>query len=518
MILKHYFSMLTCLIAMGASGQMDLEWAQSIGGSNTDFATDVIVDSNEDIVIVGKTSTEDFDFESNLGDSDGIAIKLDVTGTVLWMYHYGGSGLDRFEDIEETSDGGYVVVGSTASLDGDVVSTNGALDLWVLKLAADGSVQWSKTYGGSSDDLGRTVHVTDDGGYVVAGDCKSNDGDVTVHHGQSDAWVVKLNEAGEWMWGMNYGGSGQESVADIIQLVDGGFLLLSGTESNDGDVSTNYSEDEDGEDCWVVRLNLTGELLWEQNYGGTGEESAECLLQIDDENFLVCGRTTSSDYDIEDANGSNDGWIFQVNDSGDLVWSNSVGGSDWDRVTALIHDPEGGFWFAANSRSDDGDVPQNLGFHDVWIGKLSVAGEILWSETYGGTEDDRISSLDVLNDGSLVFSGYSTSNDLDVPSNSGGYDMWMVRIKGALHHSIERPAGQEPIALFPNPARDELHALNLPVGVTGVSLFNAGGQLIMERSLSGLDALKLDVSHLHSGLYLLKMQPAGGWQRVLIQR
>jgi hypothetical protein len=502
-----FFSSLTPI----AFCQPDINWEFSLGGTNTDWASEIIASSSGSIFLLGRSSSADLDFENTLGGADAIITKMDDLGNIEWLKHYGGSGDDSVSDIQETPDGGFVVVGRSESNDGDLTSNQGNLDYWIFKVDANGLVEWSVSYGGSNDDSARAVCVTSDQGFIIVGDSQSDDGDVSGNYGQDDVWIIKLNAAGDLVWEMHYGGSGGEDAADVIQIANGEYIVLSGTESDDFDVSENYSiqanedEDDDGEDCWVLRLDATGQIIWEQNFGGSGEESPEELLKIDDQKYLICGRTSSQDIDITDHNGSNDGWVMQINDQAELAWSNSLGGSGSDWINGITHDPAGGYFFSGFSESDDGEVANNYGGHDAWLGKLSVEGELLWEKNFGGTHDDRARSIDILESGHILFTGTSISSDIDVESNSGGYDMWVVCLDPLTLDNISSQSATIEMVVAPNPAQDNLkisiYGLNAPMQVR---ILNGNGQFVNQFLLTGISKT-LDISEYESGTYFIQV-------------
>ena len=503
-------SLLTCF-CFDVDGQLDVSWAFSLGGSNTDWANEIMASSSGSILVLGRSSSDDVDFENSFGESDAIITKMDNLGNIQWVKHFGGSGDDSVSDIQETPDGGFIVVGESSSSDGDLTSNQGSFDFWVFKVDVNGLVEWSASYGGSNDDKARAVCVTADQGFIVVGDSRSDDGDVSGNYGADDVWVIKLDATGNLVWEMHYGGSGGEDAAGIIQIAGGEYIVLSGTESDDFDVSENYSlqanddENDDGEDCWVLKLDAIGQIIWEQNFGGTGEESPEELVKIDDQKYLICGRTSSQDIDITDSNGSNDGWVIQINDQAELVWSNALGGSESDWIYGITLDPTGGYIFVGSSKSGDGEVAQNYGGHDVWLGKLSVEGELLWEKNFGGTNDERARSIDLLENGQILFAGHSLSSDIDVETNSGGGDMWVVCLDSMTSQNRSPLSASIDVGVSPNPATEYLRfsaeEMHSPLAI---EMFNGSGQRVKELLFRGPSEI-VDISELPSGLYLIRM-------------
>ena len=133
-------------------------------------------------------------------------------GVIEWQKCLGGSSEDQAYSIEQTFDGGFILAGWTASIDGDVVGINGSYDGWVVKLDSLGFIEWQKCLGGSDDDQSYYIKQTSDSGFIVTGRVSSLDGDVIGNHGADDGWVVKLSSLGVIQWQKCLGGSDNDYV------------------------------------------------------------------------------------------------------------------------------------------------------------------------------------------------------------------------------------------------------------------------------------------------------------------
>jgi len=233
--------------------------------------------------------------------------------TIEWQQNYGGSSADYAQSIQQTLDGGYIVAGGSSSNNGDVSGNNGGWDYWILKLDGTGNVQWEQNYGGSGYDYAYSIQQTLDGGYIVAGRSSSNDGDVSGNNGGWDYWILKLDGTGNVQWEQNYGGSLDDGAFSIQQTLDGGYIVAGGSESNDGDVSENNG---DAADYWILKLDGTGNVQWEQNYGGSGNDRAYSIQQTLDGGYIVAGYSLSNDGDVSGNNGDYDYWIVKLSDDG----------------------------------------------------------------------------------------------------------------------------------------------------------------------------------------------------------
>ncbi len=176
-------------------------------------------------------------------------------GSHKWEKSLGGSGNDIIyrgkRSIEQTSDGGYILAGESTSSDGDVTGNHGgSYDYWIVKLDNTGAISWEKSLGGSDDDKPYSIEQTSDGGYIVAGQSLSTDGDVTGNHGNYDYWVVKLDNTGAISWQQSLGGSDYDIAYSVEQTSDGGYAIAGGSYSIDGDVTGNHG----AYDYWIVKL------------------------------------------------------------------------------------------------------------------------------------------------------------------------------------------------------------------------------------------------------------------------
>ncbi|MFT5801093.1 MAG: gliding motility-associated-like protein [Nonlabens sp.] len=345
-----------------------LDWKRNYGGSNIDQATAVWPTSDGGYVVAGASESNDGDLTGNNGGEDVWILKLNNLGDIEWQRNYGGTESDRAESIEQTADGGYIVAGYSESVDGDVSGNYGNFDYWVLKLDTNGNLSWDKNYGGSGADYGYAITQTQDGGYIFAGSSFSDNIDVTDNNGLYDYWVVRTDAAGNILWERNYGGEGEERAWHIAAASDGGFIIGGYTFSIGGDVGSNNG----GTDYWIVKVDADGELEWENTYGGNQTESAFGLQQALDGGYILAGYAVSSGSgDVANNYGSEDFWLVKLDNTGNLEWEKNFGGTDRDRAYALRQSADGGYIMVGYSESSDGDVSGNYGERDYWVVKLN---------------------------------------------------------------------------------------------------------------------------------------------------
>lgn len=356
-------------------------------------------------------------------------VALSQVPEIEWESNYGGSGGDYANSIQVTQDGGYIIAGWSFSDDGDVSGNNGSYgDYWVVKVDGSGNIEWEANYGGSDDDQGRSIQVTEGGGYILAGYSESDDIDVSGNNGDSnfydyyDYWVVKLDGSGNIEWESNYGGGMHEEANSIQTTDDGGYIVAGYSESDDVDVSENNGLN----DYWILKLDSTGNIVWEGSYGGNGYDKANSIQTTDDGGFIVAGSSNSDAGDVSGNNGYYDYWIVKLDSLGMIEWEGNYGGSDEDYANSIQVTDDGGYVVAGHSRSDDGDVTGNNGMRDIWILKLDSIGNIKWEVNYGGSQHDEANSIQTTYDGGYIVAGVSWSDDGDVSEALGGY--WILKL------------------------------------------------------------------------------------------
>ena len=379
-------------------------------------------------------------------------MKLANDGTPQWQKALGGTGHDSALGIQQTTDQGYVVVGSSDSNNGDVSGNHGNSDVWVVKLDATGTLQWQRSLGGSNADAAYGVLQTPDDGFIIAGDTRSTDGDVTSNHGFDDVWLVKLDAGGSLVWQHTYGGSSDEFASSIVAAGDGGYVISGASASNDGDVTGNHGG---GDDFWLFKIDANGLLQWQKTCGGSGYDVARGLAPTNDGGFVASGISDSNDGNVSGNHGSLDCCVVKVDAGGVFQWLKSFGGSVDDFGQSIIETANGDLVAAGSTYSNDGDVSMNHGSSDVWVVRLNNVGTLLWAKCMGGSNGDVANTITLATDGGYAFAGDTNSNDGDVTGAHGAVDIWVVKL-AVDHTGVDEASSLSAFALWPNPASNEM--------------------------------------------------------------
>ncbi|NNE76023.1 MAG: hypothetical protein HKN31_03015 [Pricia sp.] len=401
------------------------------GGSQNDNAKAVIATGDGGYAILGHTQSEDGDVTDKQGtDFDYWLLKFNGQGELQWNKSYGGSSNDRGNDLVQTSDGGYAILGYSESSDGDVSENAGDLDYWLARTDASGILMWQESFGFKGRDEGISLIKTKDTGFLLVGvlDVTASEaqGNTSAKkHAGGDYWAVRLAPDGSLIWSQYFGGTFTDTAYDVIETDEGGFIIVGSSDSVDVDISGNKGS----YDFWVVAISGTGQLIWEKNFGGDEIDEAHSIVKSADGNYIIVGDTRSSNNDISFNHGAADVWVIKINPSGELLWEKAYGGTGFDAGRAIVSSQKGGFFGAGSSRSGDGEVSENLGQNDLWAYKINDSGSLLWEETIGGTQIDLGHSVAELDNGTVIIVGESASSDGDIPVNKGFTDILIVSIE-----------------------------------------------------------------------------------------
>ncbi len=411
----------------------EIEWAKTFGGSREDDANSIIETTDGGFAVLGYTLSNDGDISDKTStDADFWVFKTDADGNLLWSKTYGGSSDDRATKIINTSDGGLGVIGYTRSNDGDVSLNNGFYDFWLLKLDNSGNILWEKTFGFTGNDQGQSLIQTTDGGYFLAGfmdfDGRSVSQPVNKsgnRHGVGEFWGIKTDASGNQQWDTYFGGTSNDRAYDVVQTPDGGFIMIGNSESEDFDIT----DPKGSYDFWVVKTDASGAMEWQKNYGGSGIEIAYSISKTNDGNFLILGDTRSNDQDVTNSNGNADSWLLKINETGDLLWQQTYGGAQFDTGRKVIEKQNGELILFGTSRSNDQDVSANYGQSDFWLNITDANGDLIFEKNYGGSNLEFCNSGILTTNGNIVLTGSTESNDFDIPNNQGSKDVLLIKLK-----------------------------------------------------------------------------------------
>jgi len=344
-------------------------WFKHYGGVNADAGYSIIQTSDGGYIAAGRTASYTY------GSDDFAIYRLDSSGNKVWFRHYGGTNSDIACSIQQTSDGGYVVAGQTLSY------TFGQNDFAIYKLDSGGNKVWFKHYGGINDDSAYSIQQTSDGDYIVAGYTGS------YTYGGNDFAIYKLDSSGNKVWFKHYGGSESDYGYPIQQTSDGGYIVAGVTES------FTYGS----EDFAIYKLDSSGNKVWFKHYGSTNNDGAQSIQQTSDGGYIVAGYTQSDTY------GGYDFGIYKLNSSGNKVWFKHYGGLNGDVALSIQQTTDGGYVVAGPTESF------TIGGYDILIFKLDSSGEDIWLKRYGDRQNDTPFVIRQTSDGGYIVVGETDS-------------------------------------------------------------------------------------------------------------
>ena len=409
----------------------ELDAVKTYGGSKNDVAQSVVKTIDGGYAVLGHSQSNNGDLKDKTNESfDFWVMKFTANNSLLWSKTFGGTEDDRGNDIIQTADGGFAVLGFTQSSNGDVTQNNGSKDFWVAKLTTTGILTWQKSFGFSGSDYGTSLIQTNDNGYLLTGviDVTASGGEgnsrTSQRHAGGDIWAVKLSAVGNFEWSKYFGGSFTDTAFGVEKTADNGFIIVGSSDSDDVDISDNKGS----YDFWVLKISSSGTLLWEKSFGGTEIDEARAITSTTDGNFIIVGDTRSSDVNVSNNNGAADLWMLKISPEGNLLWEKTIGATGFDVARSVSKSQDNGFIISGSSRSSDGGYT-NQGQNDAWVLKTDANGNILWQKTVGGTEIDFFYDAVELNNLEIIAVGESSSSNGDIEENKGFSDVLIIKIK-----------------------------------------------------------------------------------------
>ncbi|MEM9921828.1 MAG: T9SS type A sorting domain-containing protein [Bacteroidota bacterium] len=298
---------------------------------------------------------------------------------------------DYIFSTKQAADGSYISLGYTSGVG------FGSFDFLLINSDQDGNYLWSMVYGGSNTDLGYAVEATSDGGFILAGATQS------YGAGGADVLLVKVDQTGQVSWAKTFGGSGWDEGFDVAVTEDGGFIVAGRSNSfgaGDGDI-------------YAVKTTASGELSWTKTYGGSGNEDAQQVVQTADGGYIFVGHTVSF------GAGNSDIYLVKTNASGDIEWTKTMGGANFENGNTIALTLDGGYIVSGNTNSF------GQGESDIYLAKLDNLGNMLWSKTYGGGKTENSYYLVQEAGGEYVMAGLTNS------FGGGGVDAFLIKVNAS---------------------------------------------------------------------------------------
>jgi hypothetical protein len=308
------------LIKINQSGEQ--EWMHNLSFSPSDRANMLLEETDTGIIIAGTT------ISTINGSKDVLIVKTNQSGHVEWYRNYGNDEDQEAHYIHKLNDNSYVICGQS------VEQNTGFNMLLIMKLDIDGNELWSNTYGGNGDDFGYSVIEENDGSLLVTGMTKSS-GDLN-----GDAWLLKIDSSGNEYWRKTYGGTSKDLTRHFIGTSDG-YILIGNT--------TSYGSGND--DIFVIKVDLDGNQEWSNTYGGVGTDIGRKIINYNNEGYALIGYTDSFG-----TGNSFNSWLIKIDLSGNLIWDKTYGGDGNDRSLSGLKTTDDGFIIVGFSDSNQNNL------------------------------------------------------------------------------------------------------------------------------------------------------------------
>jgi len=452
--------------------QPDTLWTRTYGGWGSDAGYSIEETSDGGYIIAGYTGS------FGEGFYDFYLIKTDPEGDTIWTRTYGGSGWDRGFSVQQTSDGGYIVVGATTSFG------SGLYDVYLVKTDPNGDTLWTKTYGGANSDVGYSVQETTDGGYCIAGYTMS------FGAGSSDVYLIKTDPNGNVLWTKTYGGTAPDFGHYVEQTSDGGYIITGETWSTGR------------QDVYLVKTDSNGDTLWTRIYGkpysGHHSDVGNCVQETSDGGYIITGHTLESHQLL---------YLIKTDSNGDTLWTKSYNRLSVDAGYFVQQTTDGGYIITGETR------PLYHPHEYLFVVKTDCNGDTLWTMAIGGTGVDVGRCVRQTSDGGYIVVGYTSS------FGQGYEDVYLIKIKPDV--SVKEGTQTTPtidvrlIGIFPTIVKEKatIRLSSTSSGVIRLMIYDASGRTRRETVVRlrnpGVQDVPLSIQSLKRGVYFLSIKNKG---------
>ena len=416
------------------TAQTALQWQKSMGGKNNEYAYASTPTADGGYIIVGSTnSNKDGDVPlskafNGAGGLDIWVVKVNNWGEILWSKTFGGTKDDIATDVIETKDKSILILATTASADGDALGNGSLGGLILLRLKTDGSVIWRKVFAGGYN-VGELAFTKADA-YSKPSIKATADGNYIIGANilpliKTDLWLSKITENAQILWTKTYGSNQNDWMNEVIVCADGGYLMVGGTEANNNEVP---GAGKGFIDIYILKTDATGLVQWQKGFGGSNLDQASSGIQLTDGSFLIVGESNSANGDLAENLGEKDGFILKLSNSGSLLWKKQVGGTYSDGLYTIRQSIAGKIYAFGQSNSTLGNVKPKSSVGDAWITQIDETnGALKENVLLGGADVDIARGAYPTADGGFIVAANANSVDGDLTQNNGNTDFWLIK-------------------------------------------------------------------------------------------
>jgi hypothetical protein len=434
----------------------------------------------------------------------------------LWTKTFGGSYNETCNSVQQTSDGGYIIAGSTRSFGA------GLYDFWLIKTDSEGDTVWTRTFGGSLHDWGRSAQQTSDGGYIITGisdvlliktdtngdtlwtktysgsgnfvQQTSDNGYILCGDISDDLLLVRTDVNGDTLWTKTYGGNLIDCGNSVQQTTDGGFIVTG--------VKDETTVGQDRSYVWLIKTDTNGDTLWTRTFIGNQIAQGYSVQQTSDGGYIIAGVTNaiwSHPFSFGNA------WLIKTDANGDTLWTNTFGDSlGGQRGYSVQQTSDGGYIFTGFTNSTD---------IDLWLIKTDANGDTLWTKTFGDSLSDFGYSVQQTSDGGYIIAGETSS------IGAGGSDVWLIKFAPDITSINQNPhtsiTGYQLKQNYPNPFNPSTTIeFAIPkAGFVTLTIYDVLGEkvstLVSENLTAGSYQYQWNAGDLASGVYFYSIEASG---------
>jgi hypothetical protein len=524
---------LLCFLSNISNAQTpDWLWAESAGGTNSDYANAVAADASGNICLAGyfgsPTITFGSDILTNTGMDDVFLVKYDASGNVLWAKSAGGTNSDYANSVAVDASGNIYLAGYFASPTitfGSTTLTNaGSYNIFLAKYDANGNVLWATSAGGTTSDFVNSVAVDTSGNPYVAGWFNSSAiifGSYTLTNmgaGSSDMFLVKYDASGNVLWANSAGGAEFDFATSVAADISGNTYAAGVFGSSSITFGSYTLTNEGSRDVFLVKYDAGGNVLWAKSAGGTDWDVANSVAVDASGNIYMAGYFFSTTFtfgsDILTNAGEDDVFLAKYDASGNVLWAKSAGGTGSDEASSVAADSFGNIdmtgYFSSSAITFGSYTLTNAaaGDRDIFIANYDATGNVLWAISAGGTTADKGSTLTVDASGNPYVAGYFKSSTIAFGScnltNTGPdntSDMFLAKLESSNMGTVEVNNSFN-ISVFPNPT---FTTITIETPTTGsITIINSSGQQLLRQEITE-PTTTIDVRGLKSGVYFVRL-------------
>ncbi|MBS4028269.1 MAG: T9SS type A sorting domain-containing protein [Ignavibacteriales bacterium] len=470
-----FFIVFLCFSAMEMNAQVDTQWTKKFSGCNPGFGNSIQQTSDGGYIIVGYT------WISGAGGRDVYLLKTDVNGSPQFTKTFGGGNDDIGNSVQQTNDGGYIIAGNTYSFGA------GNSDVYIIKTDVNGDSVWAKTYGGSLSEVGYSVQQATDGGYVVVGSTTKNFATMGA-----DVYLIKTDANGDSLFTKNIGGIRYDEGYSVRQSSDGSYSIAGYTSSFGATIQG---------DVYLIKTDANGNTFFTKTFGGSADDYGHSVQQTNDGGYIIAGYTYSF------GEGNSDVYLIKTDANGDTLFTKTFGGSNDDRGYSVLQTSDGGYIITGFTNS------YGVGDEDIHLIKTDGNGNLQWTKIFGEIDNDWGNSVQQTTDGGYIIAGGTNSEIYLIKTTPDVVGVREANNNIAIMFSLSQN--------YPNPFNPTtMIQFEIPLtpfkigGIVSLKIYNIYGQevatLIHNRLMDeGKHEVEFDASNLESGMYFYRLEASG---------